>query len=938
MLDCEAAAVIAEELRYIRPNLAEADAVLANPEVNPDRLRSAMGELLQASEQIAMAAGVIENRGLEVFADWLHGNTEFLAAMPRENHHADVHSGQLLTGWLDALVEGLTASGGADRWQHLATEMKRPGWPEPADHELMEHVFTDLGTGANTASAQPAKRSKGVSASDPASEDGMVSLHWDEQLDPRLLDAFFEETPDLVSELAAILHAYSGGGGDTTRAKRLAHTIKGSSGLIGLTSVAELTHALEDALESVEGRPLDADQAELLSETADWLESAFEALPKGGSVSNDYRRLHDALQNWQALPAEPEEEEAPEPPAEGNMEEGEEPQAHAVSAMGTRQAFLRVPLLAVDELMRLVGEQTTTIGQIQGRLQKAQDKADDLYRQDNVVLQRLAEFDKLVTLQSLPASGGRSSAEFDPLELDRYHELHSIGNAFIETLTDSHRINESLRAELLELHNVLQMQERLGREFNTAVLTTRLEPANKLDQRLQRAVRESLRQTGKKARLEIQGSDLLLDTDILNTLVNPLVHMLRNAVDHGIESPELRRERGKAPEGVIRVTYAREGTRIKVSVSDDGGGIDDELLHRTARRRGIPVSDGPLDDKTTLRLILNAGFSTRMQANQLSGRGIGMDLVRQAVDDLRGSIDFHNIPSQGCRFTLHLPLTLVSVPVLLVRAGDRVSAIPSATVEQLLYVEPGSVRPEAKGWVFEYGDQTWPVLPLGRLLGHDDEWLLENHAGRPVLLAQGEDATYALLVEAALANREVVVKSLGTWLPNIKGISGACILSDGGIAPVLDLPRLMRGKEGLSAASSRARLQSTPRQDAGPAKVLVVDDSLSARQALTLAVSDAGLQALTAIDGLDAISLMETTPVDLVVTDLEMPRMNGFELLAHLRANQATRDLPVIVVTSRSTAKHREKAQLAGADLYVTKPFDPTALKDQIVRLLEMSP
>ncbi|OGT91040.1 MAG: hypothetical protein A2514_09230 [Gammaproteobacteria bacterium RIFOXYD12_FULL_61_37] len=931
MLENGAGTIIAEELRDLRPSLDVANALLTDPSAPPESKQAALSELVQAAGQLSLAAEVIEHQGLLLLAEWLGGNAEFLTAMVEGNPQGTIPMG-LFCGWLDALILGLTSSGPC-RWDTLAGEMKRPAWPDPADDELLGYI-----TGAmepEQAETDPTAAEPGSADQDPAKPKGLIALRWDEDVDPRLLDAFFEETPELAAALAGILHSYRNGAGDTARAKRLAHTIKGSCALIGLASIAGLTHALEDTLELLVGRPLDPAQAELLSETADWLEAAFEALPQEGSVTDDCLRLQAALHNWDANLAGP----AGDEPGPGELtsadEDPDEEESSGASTAGVRQTRLRVPLAAVDELMRLVGEQTIGIGQMQGRLQNALNLADDLTRQDNVVQQRLSELEGLAATQSLPSGGAGPDAGFDPLEMDRYHELHGLSNAFVEALADSRRLNKTLHEELTQLRAQLMAQVRLGREFNTAVLDTRLEPASKLDQRLHRAVREATRQTGKKARLEIKGSDLLLDTDILNTMVNPLVHMLRNAVDHGIELPELRTERGKAEEGLIQVIFTREGNRIKIIVSDDGGGIDPEQLRRTARRRGLIGAQEAPDDQGALRLILRPGFTTRMQANQLSGRGIGLDLVRQSVDNLRGTIDFDNEPGAGCRFTLRLPLTLVSVPALLVRAGDRISAIPSASVDQLLYAERGSVRREGQGWVFFYGSEAWPVMPLARLLGGDDERLLEEHAGRAILLAQGEDAPHALLVEAALANREVVVKSLGPWLPAIKGISGACILTDGSVAPVLDLPRLMRGMDNIRAALTLTASTATPLKSVTPSRVLVVDDSISARQALLLAVNDAGFQVLTAIDGLDAIRVLEETPADLVVTDLEMPRMNGFELISHLRANARTRDLPVIVVTSRSTRKHRERAELAGADLYLTKPFDAKDLGIQMSRLLE---
>lgn len=925
MLEAGAGQILAEELKKFQSGLQLSDSQFNQPQTFIADISAVLQHLTQATEGLNNAASLLENEGLTVFAEWLTGNLEFLVDdLPRlqqpQHHH-------LLSQWLEALMDCLLATEDSypQAFAELEQQMRRQGWPDPGSDELIQFIALELepALGSEDQQTVPAEGAESILLQ--TTDDNAIQMSWDHSLDQRLLDAFFAETPDLVEQLSEELQKFSQGTGDINNAKRLAHTIKGSAALINLSSVQSLTHALEDALEFLQDKVISPAQAEILSETADWLAAAFEALPTQAYVNADCVKLEEEIRQWQT------ETKAPQSfliePIDPVTQQIEKP-----TVTEDRQTTLRIPLTAVNNLMDLMGQQTIGIGQLEGGLQKSLATAENINQLDQLLLERLDELETQVTHKQL-ADEDQGSELFDPLEMDRYQALHSVTNAFVETLTDIRHLNQNLNHQLNDLRSLLQSQVRLRKDFNDAVLNTRMESASLLDQRFHRAVREAVRQTDKKAELTISGSDIRLDTDILNTLVNPIVHMLRNAVDHGIESPDLRQQQGKNEAGQIKIRYHRSGNQICIDIEDDGHGLDPERILRTAIRRGLISANQQLDQQDCLQLILQPGFSTRLQANQLSGRGIGMDLVKQAIDDLHGSIHIDNQPGQGCCFRLSLPLTLVIAPVLLVEAGNQVHAIPSASIEQLLYAETDSIQQQDNDYYFSYLDQTWPIQPLSRLIGYDEEQLLTRYQGLSVLLVQTDKGTEALIVSKVLENREVVVKSLGKWLPNIAGISGACILADGNVAPVLDIPRLMRDKQVMELKQIKPDNQPLP-FPASRYRILAVDDSLSAREALVLAIQQGNYDVISAIDGLDAIQILDEQNVDLVITDLEMPRMNGFELIDHLRSHQQTKQLPVIVISSRSTQKHRELAQLAGADGYITKPFDKDKLFQQIQYLL----
>jgi len=606
---------------------------------------------------------------------------------------------------------------------------------------------------------------------------------------------------------------------------------------------------------------------------------------------------------------------------------------------------LNVPVAIIDDNLRRTGELNTAIGQLIAHVGDTLRRADQLTQQLARVQGQVYELETLVDTRGVPAiqrqTPGSAIEGFDPLELDEYTALHSLSRAFAESTLDSRELSRELAEELLKLQNLLTQHARLGRELDDSVTGARLVPVATVAPRLERIVRQTARQASKQGQrdveLAIHGRELSIDTDILNGLVEPLMHALRNAVDHGIEDAEQRRKAGKPAAGHIRLDFKREGNRIEVRVQDDGRGLDFEAIARRAHERGL-LSDGkPVNERELTQLIFTPGFSTRDAVTAVSGRGIGMDVVRASIERLKGTISFESKPGAGCTLLMRLPLSLTSQHTLFVGVADCVYGLPSTSVEQVLYSDAGRIIELGDRPGFEYGAQIYPLHSLGALLGHAESNLDDlQTTPRPLVLARVDsgatESVVALVVDRALDSRQIVVKGLSPMLPGMPGVAGAAVMPDGGIGVILEVRELLRTPE-----HQPVRLEVVPSHGQQPTKhtrrALVVDDSLSARRGLAQLLGDAGYDVITAIDGLDALSQIETAPPDLILVDMEMPRMNGLELTAHLRGHQTFNGVPIVMITSRATEKHRSQALRTGVNEYITKPYLEHDLIDRLFTL-----
>jgi chemosensory pili system protein ChpA (sensor histidine kinase/response regulator) len=450
--------------------------------------------------------------------------------------------------------------------------------------------------------------------------------------------------------------------------------------------------------------------------------------------------------------------------------------------------------------------------------------------------------------------------------------------------------------------------------------------------RLTRLVRQAATESGKRAELAVEGASGELDRQVLDKMLPPFEHMMRNAVVHGIESPEERQESGKPAAGRITIRLHREGSEMVIDVADDGAGLDVDTIRAKAYEKDMLKPDAKVTDEEIMNLILTPGFSTADVVTQTAGRGVGMDVVANEVKKLGGSLRISSVIGQGTNFTVRLPFTLAITQALIVRTGDEVYALPLPTVEGVARVARGELEAmlSQSEPSYEYGEEIYRFRHLGMYLGGQSAKLPEDDSFVPVILVRAGEYSAALLTDEMLASREIVVKSVGPQLASVRGISGATILGDGRIVLILDINALVRTGAPVVELKNAA---PTPSDDRPLA--MVVDDSITVRRVMERTLERNGMRVVTAKDGMDAVSLLQETKPDIILLDIEMPRMDGYEFASHVRNDERVSDVPIIMITSRVGDKHRARAIEIGVNDYLGKPYQESNLLEAIQRLLE---
>ena len=521
--------------------------------------------------------------------------------------------------------------------------------------------------------------------------------------------------------------------------------------------------------------------------------------------------------------------------------------------------------------------------------------------------------------------------DFDPLELDRYSSLHQYSRALAETSGDVASIQGLLETLTREAQNLLTQQSRVITELQNSLMRTRMVPFQRHVQRLTRLVRQAANDTGKRAELVVQGAAAELDRQMLERMVPPLEHMLRNAVVHGIETPERRTALGKPDVGRISISLERDGAEVVIVVADDGSGISVKLIREKAIALGLADPQAKLTDEEAVQLILEPGFSTAGHVTQAAGRGVGMDVVATEVKKLGGGLFIDTVAGKGSHFTIRLPFTLAISQALIVRVAEEAYALPLATVEGVVRL-PRNIVVRHLGKdapPFEYGGQKYRFQQLGSFVGLGATRLPEGEVSISVVLIRAGEHSTALVTDELIGSREIVVKSLGPQVSGIRGIAGATILGDGRIVIILDMGSLVRSEW-------RARPTETVVLDQRDRRTfaLVVDDSITVRRVTQRLLERNGMRVLTAKDGVDAVSLLQENLPDIILLDIEMPRMDGYEVAAHVRNDPRLKDIPIVMITSRVSEKHRARAIELGVDDYLGKPYQESQLLDAIEPLV----
>lgn len=780
--------------------------------------------------------------------------------------------------------------------------------------------------------------------------------------DPDILNVFLEEAEELVESSTEHLQAFRNNTSDVATLQALQrelHTIKGGSRMVSANGIADLAHQMETVYEDLGSRRRPATRmvSQLLTACHDWLANAvfllthninppvptplIEALEQ---FSHNPDSLQDvpnvSLQSYiDAIDAYEEYLKSQKtgydisqmPPMLGDFGQVDEQSVN-------QNEMIRISADLMERMINLSGESAINRARIDMGISSLTNSIEEM----GVTVQRLADqlrrMDIELEAQILAQIDDNELLEnedFDPLEMDQYSSLNQLSKSLAESASDLLDIKTTLLEKTRDSENLLLQLSRTQNELQDGLMNSRIVPFSRLTPRLQRIVRQTANELHKTVELVIINADDEMDRTILERITSPLEHMLRNAVDHGIETAQERASLGKDRVGRITLEITREGSEVVINLTDDGSGINVEAVRNKAIAQGlIDPNDDSLTDIDIMQYIFNAGLTTTKKVTQISGRGVGMDVVRSEIRQLGGNVAVDSIAGKGSRFTMRVPLTVAVSDALVVRAADRYYAIPLVQIERVVRVNPDELFAyhQSDKNTFAIDGIEYRLRYLNEILsGYGFDELTSNaNTSLPVIIVKNQMGQHlALQVDEISGSRiEVVVKPLERQLSHVAGISAATIMGDGSVMLILDLMALIRN------APAKVAHTAQPIRSSKRPTILVVDDSVTVRKVTSRFLERQGFDALVAKDGVDAMEMLQELTPDLILLDIEMPRMDGFEVATQVRHNARLRDIPIIMITSRTGEKHRERAMEIGVNDYMGKPFQENNLLSHIQKWL----
>jgi len=751
--------------------------------------------------------------------------------------------------------------------------------------------------------------------------------------------------------------------------RRAIHTLKGAASMTGLSLLARGAHVLEDLLDWLhdEADTIHPREVQILASGIDVIESLAQSPQAQESARleslvdtiNQYMlacSTADTLENSASaqLSSQPAGEKAktaaseqvpdiapasfgemgPVPPAEPASGENN---ASLAGDSGT----LRVRIEDLDELVSIEGELVVARGAMEKMLEKFTQTLVELENVKDTLRRKSQELESGFEVQSLygfspvtahgEGNGPLNSelADFDPIELDRYSQLNLIIRSLNEVAVDVNSIHATLTSVAGDISGQAGKQQLTMRLMQDKLMRIRMTPLSSISRVLFRTVRDASSKLGKKVALTVTGEDVYMDRFVWAGITDPLMHILRNAVDHGIESPELRAALGKPETAAISVHAEQRSRHVVLRIADDGGGIDYTLIRDKLTREGLIDKAETVNEKELLEYLFHPSFTTRQEITTLSGRGVGLDVVKRNIQDLRGSVQIHNTPGQGVVFEIQIPFSLSVNRAAVVSVAGREYAVPLQDIQQVKHFSPGEID-ETGGLSVPFGDGYVPAINLGFHLQLEQKMdtLAAAPEGLLAIVFMKGDKPYAVTIDSVVEQREIIVKNLGSHLTHVRGISGVTLTGSGGVIPILNLHELVDVPIDYAMPHHAPVLQD---KTAAPIKVLIVDDSISVRHSVARLVESRSWLQQQAVDGLDALAKLESFLPDVIILDIEMPRMNGYEFKSTVNNQQEYKDIPVVMLTSRASEKHQEKARELGIDHYLTKPYQ----EETFVQLLE---
>jgi len=914
-LDRELVGIFRDEVRAGLPAIQGSLARLWTGADSGEELREQLEHLRSAASLVGLpvVSGVSE-----VLEDTLDTDLSL------DESSAEAFSGAIdaMASWLDSMAEGQ----GDDRAPvaGAVVALRRAlGQPEDGDSAALKSIVVNW---AET--SEPSEVADAVMPPPPGFEDDFKPDFGGAQAEEPAAAASPPSTTDFSGEMieifrceaeehiAAVQAELTALERDPTQSHRMVevrrsvHTLKGAAGVVGLDSASTLAHRLEDVLDARPANaPVDTITIEVVQRTLEWIVESASGSPDAGSLARrhgDLMKACDGLAEAQASQTAPPVEAAP---------EDSTPSAPGQSVR-----------VSVDGVERLNSDVESIIIAHSG-LDQAQTQYVHEMQEMTLSLQRLrrvaGEIESDYGVRAL-ASGApgednsKAAGDFDPLELDRYSEFHLLCRDLSETAADLASAGVRLTSIGTTFRSSITRIGGLACELHGGFSRLKTAPVSILAPRLERAVRVAADRAGKSIRLTWKGEEARLDRTLLDSLTGPLEHVLRNAVDHGIETPQRRREQGKNEEGVITIRVIAEKGSASIEIEDDGAGFDSEAILSKAVAAGLLSKAPPAGAVPGLlsELIFEPRFSTASAVTETSGRGIGLDAVRAKLRELGGTVEASSEPAAGTKFVLRLPSGAAAVKLLCCEVRGQKYALPFSSVVRVSRVLRGALQWADEGLQFELEGRTWPAVDIGEALCLPGD-ATPDPRGAPALIVRGRDGEKVLLVDRLDPTREALVKPLGRLLQGVRGFSGAALIGEGDLMLVLN-PAELNAPEERDLFSQDAQ-QAEPSQTTLDA--LIVDDSLSVRRVVSKLLSAHGWRCRLARDGVEALESIAERRPDVVLADVEMPNMDGYELLTQLRKEDSTVSLPVVMLTSRAGEKHRRRAFELGANGYLVKPF-----------------
>ncbi|MBL4583419.1 MAG: Hpt domain-containing protein, partial [Pseudomonadales bacterium] len=774
--------------------------------------------------------------------------------------------------------------------------------------------------------------------------------------DAETLTIFFDEARELSLSIELAINSWFSEPNNELYPQELLrhlHTLKGGARITGLENLASFSHDFESFLTQIIPISGDFDTqsrhrlGDLLNQLIERVDNLSETGTAGKDITppvvtaittlkteNTETADEGSLATDAANPSHTEEAISGE--TQGQSAADQDAHSSIQNAKSAAKSFTRVSTDLLESLVNLAGESSISRARTEQQVGAFSITLDEM----EITLERLRNQIRQVDVETQNQPKRRSTdsnegfdEDFDPLEMDRYSGIQQLARGLMESTSDLIDLKESLVDTTKDAETTLLQQSRIHSELQSALMRTRMVPFSKMVPRIRRVIRQTAEELSKPVQITVTNAEVEIDRAILDRMIPALEHMLRNAVDHGLETPPVRQKAGKPATGTISLIISRDGGDMLIEVSDDGQGVDIDALRKKAIEHDLMSASDPLADHQILQFILHSGISTAQSVTQISGRGVGLNVVNSEIKQLGGSVHIESQRGIGTRFVIRLPFTVSVTRALMTRTAGEQFAIPLNAIEGIVRVSPYELQthyqPDAPN--FEYAGQSYEVCYMGSLLDSKQPPNLQGlSAPMPVILARSGDRALAIQVDTILGSHEIVVKPLGPQFLDVQGFSGATILGDGSVVVILDLSTLIRGHQ--TNAEYALESQDDPLQPKAT-QVMVVDDSVTVRKVTSRLLTRHAMSVSLAKDGADAIEKLHEHRPDVILLDIEMPKMDGFEVARVIRHTEGWKDIPIIMISSRTGSKHRDKALSIGVDRFIGKPFQEADLLDNIRQL-----